>query len=266
MTFRSQPPGADPVRGARELLTVALNMLQALQQPPPDVRKALDYVAAASSALYVAQNEARTESSSLAELRTALDALTRALDILHSRPTFVAGLDTVASAVAQALALLYPRVRMSERQRKGVVLPGQLPSMDRRALVEMADRIAAERRELPPKTERLADQRLAGPRVTVEVDVGVLSESNFYAGVAADVSAGGVFVGTRDPLAVGTEVALYFTLEGGRTLHAEGTVRWVRAGDANDVPGMGVAFSRLSDEDRRAIADYCANRPPLVHE
>jgi uncharacterized protein (TIGR02266 family) len=254
------------VRGARELLTVALRTLQALEQQPPDVRRALDHVAAASSALYTAQNEATSESGSLADLRVALDELTRALDILHSRPAFMEGLDTVAAAVAQALALLYPRVRMSERQRKGVVLPGQLPSMDRRALVELAGRIDQERRELPPMTQRMAEQRVAGPRVTIEVDVGVLSESNFYAGVAADVSAGGVFVSTRDPLPVGTEVALYFTFGAGHTLHAEGMVRWSRAGDAHQSSGMGVAFSRLSDEDRRAIADYCANRPPLVHD
>jgi uncharacterized protein (TIGR02266 family) len=266
VTPRSPQPGTDPVRGARELLTVALRTLQAIAQPPPDLRLVLDHVAAASSALYTAQTEARTEAASGAGLRTALDELTRALELLHARPSYLDGLDTVAAAVAQALALLFPRVRASERQRRGVVPPDAMPSGDRQALVAMADRLAAERREAGPAAERPTEQRVAGARVTVEVDVGVLSESNFYAGVAADVSPGGVFVSTSEPLGVGTEVALYFTLAGGSTLHAEGIVRWTRPGDADHAPGMGVAFTRLTPEDQRAIGDYCANRAPLVHE
>ena len=100
----------------------------------------------------------------------------------------------------------------------------------------------------------------------VEVDVGVLSASNFYAGVAADVSPGGVFVSTTEPLPEGTEVELYFTLDGGRTLHAEGAVRWTRSKNRDQPPGMGVAFTTLSDDDRRLIADFCGNRPPLFHD
>jgi uncharacterized protein (TIGR02266 family) len=271
VTPGSRVPGSDPVRGARELLTVALRTLQAIPSPPPDVRLSLDHIAAASSALYVAQTEARTEQAALAGLRTALDDLTRALDLLHARPSYLEGIETVAASVAQALALLYPRVRTSERQRRGVILPGAVPNDDQRALVALSDRLDAERREPAPQTERLpearsGEQRVAGQRVTVEVDVGVLSESNFYAGIAADVSPGGVFVSTPQPLAVGTDMTLYFTLEGGRTLQADGVVRWTRPGDTNLPPGMGVAFTRLSPEDQRAIGDYCANRAPLVHD
>jgi uncharacterized protein (TIGR02266 family) len=237
-----------------------------MSPPPEDMRGALDHIAAASSALYTAHTEARTDAAALAGLRQALDELTRALDILHARPNPNESLDTVATAVAQALALLYPRVRMSERQRRGVVPPDAMASADRQALVAMADRLEAERLEHPPTAQRVDDQRVAGQRVTIEVDVGVLSESNFYAGIAADVSPGGVFVGTAEPLVVGTDVTLYFTLEGGRTLRTEGSVRWTRARNADQAPGMGVAFTRVGPEDQRAIGDYCANRAPLVHE
>ena len=265
MTAWLPQAGADPVRDARARLTEALQALQRITNRPPDLELALDHVAGASSALFSAEAAGITEAIALSHLRTALDALTRALDLLHARPTFIEGLDKIASAVAQALALLYPRVRMSERQRRGVVPPDGIPSLDRRALVALADRIDAARGEETPGTERLGEQRLAGQRVHIEVDVGVLSASNFYAGVAADVSTGGVFVSTPKPLAVGTEVALYFTLDGGRLLQAEGTVRWTR-GDGGAPPGMGVAFARLKQDDQRAIADFCANRPPLFHD
>jgi uncharacterized protein (TIGR02266 family) len=198
-------------------------------------------------------------------LRRALQELTSALDALHERVPGAHPLDAPALLVAQALAVLYPRVRLSERQRHGLVLVDAGTSDEAREPAATAERLDAARLAGPVRGEGLPEQRTAGQRVTIEVDVGVLSESNFYAGVAADVSAGGVFVSTPEPLPEGTEVALYFALDAGRTLHAEGAVRWTRA-RTDDLPaGMGVAFTQLNDEDRRAIADFCGNRPPWFH-
>lgn len=243
MNFGSVRPGSDPAHAARELIKPALSALERVAGSTPLATRVLNHVAAAMSALYAAEAEATTETAVTKSLRQALDALTRALDALHERAPNLHALDAPATAVAQALALLYPRVRVSERQRRTASLGGAAPF-----------------------TPHFPEQRLAGQRVTVEVDVGVLSESNFYAGVSADVSTGGIFVSTTDPLPEGTEVALYFTLGGGHTLHAEGTVRWTRGRSDDFSPGMGVAFTRLSDEDRRAVADFCGNRPPLFHD
>jgi uncharacterized protein (TIGR02266 family) len=264
VSFRSQPPGDDPARAARELLAPALATLQRGLAPTPLHARVLDRVAASMSALYAAEAEASTEASVNASLRQALDELTRALDALHARPPGPHPLDAPAAAVAQAMALLYPRVRVSERQRRGVVMADSVASHDRRELVAMAGRIDAAY-GTSGQSAAISEQR-AGPRVALEVDVGVLSESNFYAGVAADVGTGGVFVSTPAPLPEGTEIALYFSLGEGTTLHAEGTVRWTRV-KIGDLPaGMGVAFTRLSDDDRRTIADFCAHRPPLFHD
>lgn len=264
MSFRSPPAGDDPARTARELLAPALAELQQSTSPTPLGTRALDCVAAAMSALYGAEREAATEARVTASLRQALDELTRALDALHERTPGLHALDGPATAVARAMALLYPRVRLSERQRRGVVMAESVPSHERRALVAMADRIDAEHRA--PERTPAPELRTAGHRVRVEVDVGVLSESNFYTGVAADVSAGGVFVSTPTPLPVGTDVALYFSLGDGATLHAEAVVRWIRAKTSDLPAGMGVAFTRLSEDDRRTIADFCAHRPPLFHD
>src|SRR6185436_5550560 len=106
----------------------------------------------------------------------------------------------------------------------------------------------------------------ATERVPVEVDIGLLSDSNFYTGLSEDISSGGVFVATARPLPPGTTVTLYFTLPDGRPVRAEGTVRWAREGKDGRSAGMGVGFSTLDLDDRRAIADYCAKRPPLFHE
>lgn len=269
MSVRSPHPGEDPARAARELLAPALAELQQSKAPTKLGSRALDCVAAAMSALYAAEAEAGTEAGVNASLRQALDELTRALDSLHERTPGLHALDGPATAVARAMALLYPRVRLSERQRRGVVMAESVPSHERRALVAMADRIDAAHRaaeETPAAEHRSAELRVAGHRVRVDVDVGVLSESNFYTGVTSDVSLGGVFVSTPAPLPVGTEVALYFTLGDGATLHADASVRWVRAKTSDLPAGMGVAFTRLSDADRRTIADFCAHRPALFHD
>jgi uncharacterized protein (TIGR02266 family) len=139
------------------------------------------------------------------------------------------------------------------------MLPGAVPSIDRRALVALGDKLA--------ESERLGaagrhDQR-RDERVVLEVDVGLLSDSNFYTGLAEDVSSGGVFVSTPTPLPAGTDVTLFFVLAAGRTLKAEGQVRWLRA---SGTPGMGVAFTRLGDEERAAIEAFCSERPALFHE
>jgi uncharacterized protein (TIGR02266 family) len=264
VSLRSPYPGEDPARAARELLVPALAELQQNKAPTPLGAHALDHVAAAMSSLYAAEAEAATEAGVTSSLREALDELTRALDSLHERTPGLHALDGPATAVARAMALLYPRVRMSERQRRGVVMADAVPNHERRALVAMADRIDSE--HLVAAETPAPEQRTAGHRVRVDVDVGVLSESNFYSGVAADMSAGGVFVSTPAPLPVDTEVVLYFTLGDGVTLHAEASVRWIRATTSDLPAGMGVAFTHLSDADRRTIADFCGHRPPLFHD
>ncbi len=266
MTADPRQSSSDPVHRARELLTVALATLQKIPDRDADLARVLDHVAAASSALYAAVTELATEAEALVALREALDELTRALDMLHARTTFAPGLDAIAASVAQALALLYPRVRSRERQRHSVPprASRRPPDHDARPAATDGGRHAATDGDGPRVTEgHAAEQRVSGQRVTIVVDVGVLSASNFYAGVTADVSAGGVFVSTAAPLSVGTDVALFFTLGGDETLAAEGTVRWTRR---DEPAGMGVAFTQLNDRDRRAIADYCANRPPLFHD
>jgi uncharacterized protein (TIGR02266 family) len=250
------------VRAARELLKPALLELQRIAKPTPLVTGVLDRVAAATSALYAAETEATTPAGVNARLVQALDELTRALDALHERPPQLHALDAPATSVARALAVIYPRVRVSERQRRAVVLAEAVTTDERRA----AERAEGERRIASERVQPAVEQRAAGQRVRVEVDVGVLSASNFYAGVAADVSVGGIFVSTTEPLPEGTQVGLYFTLDGGHTLHAEGSVRWTRPKNGEEPPGMGVAFTHLSDDDRRVIGDFCGNRPPLFHD
>jgi molecular chaperone DnaK len=74
---------------------------------------------------------------------------------------------------------------------------------------------------------------------------------------ASDVSRGGIFVHSKQPLPVGTQLKLNLQLlDGTPLIVGEGTVFWTREPDANKpntVPGMGVRFSKLSSNSQRVI-------------
>ena len=270
---RETPPRSEPAHTARTLLAPALADLEGLVAPPSFATRALEHAAHAMSALYAAEAEARTEAAAKSRLRKAMDELSHALEALHEAPDRKGVLERVTSTVAHTLAFLYPVVTAAQRQRREVLSPGAVASRDRDALRAMAGPEAV---PLVPRTTPTAprpasdfaagDQRRTSERTLVEVDVGLLSDSNFFTGLSGDISQGGVFVATDNPLAPGATVTLYFTLPGGGAVRAEGSVRWARGAEEGRPAGMGVGFSSLGNRDRAVIAEYCARRPPLFHE
>ena len=74
---------------------------------------------------------------------------------------------------------------------------------------------------------------------------------------ASDVSRGGIFVHSRQPFAVGTQLRLDLQLlDGTPLIVGEGTVHWTREPDAakpNTVPGMGIRFSKLNGRSQQVI-------------
>jgi len=75
-----------------------------------------------------------------------------------------------------------------------------------------------------------------------------------------DVSRGGMFVDTRDPLPIGSEITIRFHL------NDEGPIVVALAEVKYHVTklGMGVQFLELSTADRKRIDDYVAKAPKLV--
>ncbi len=122
-------------------------------------------------------------------------------------------------------------------------------------------------RPSPPKAQANADRR-ASHRVAIEAQVTYVSESNFYAGFAEDLSDGGLFIATYNLQPIGTRIEISFTLPNGHIVKAAGQVRWVRdTRDDNDdaPPGMGVQFEALAPEDKRGIVAFLRHRDPLFY-
>src|SRR5262245_43126320 len=74
---------------------------------------------------------------------------------------------------------------------------------------------------------------------------------------AVNISRGGIFIATKTPKPVGTQLKFEFLLAGGENvIRGEGQVLWTREFDPNQptkAHGMGVKFTRLDGESQGVI-------------
>lgn len=105
--------------------------------------------------------------------------------------------------------------------------------------------------------EARAQNRRLSDRVTVSWDVDCETEDTFLYASIRNVSALGIFVLTRNPLEVGTELTLRFSPPGtGSPFALRGAVQWinpVRVLSENRNPGMGILFVDITLEDRERL-------------
>ncbi|HYQ14141.1 MAG TPA: TIGR02266 family protein [Polyangiaceae bacterium] len=258
-------------RQGRETLATALLSLQTSGIVDARIERAVEATAAASSALYSAEAVAPTDEAALSFIHSAVESLQRAVaDVSLLRPQH-SELEVAGNSLARTLAVLYPVLQHSLRQRRARLPAGGLSAEDARELRTMS---AFPRAPAPTGRERRPSALVGGRerrtsgnrRVFVEVEIGLTTESHIYTGLSLDVSTGGVFVATYDVAAPGTAISLHFVLPDGFVVNAEGVVRWTRAATTDAPPGMGVAFTSISVEALDHIAAFCASRPPLYFD
>jgi type IV pilus assembly protein PilZ len=107
---------------------------------------------------------------------------------------------------------------------------------------------------MPPGSERRIADRY---EVTWSVDCE--TEDTFLYASITNISEMGIFVQTREPLAVGTKLVLRFAPPGMvEPFVLNGTVQWINPvrplGD-NPNPGMGIRFDALTPADRERIVE-----------
>ncbi len=100
---------------------------------------------------------------------------------------------------------------------------------------------------------RSVEKRITS-RVPIRVLVEYTSIDDFLADYTSNVSLGGMFIGTDQPLPIGTRFRLRFRLpERAKTVETFGEVRWViPVGESTDA-GMGIRFDELAPTDQKAI-------------
>jgi len=113
-----------------------------------------------------------------------------------------------------------------------------------------------------------ADNRRVHARYAVDLEVSMSSEHNFYAGLAENISAGGIFVATHITKPVGEQLELSIALPGGLSIRATGEVRWTLAYSetSSAKPGLGIRFLDLSPEAVGLIERFVRNRDPLLYD
>jgi uncharacterized protein (TIGR02266 family) len=114
----------------------------------------------------------------------------------------------------------------------------------------------------------MSDEQPRAPRVPLQVEVTLESDHNFFAGIANNVSEGGLFVATTSPPPVGTEVGFELVLGGERFL-VMGVVRWVRdegAASSGAPAGCGVKWVNLEEGTLAAIQHFVEVRQTDFYE
>lgn len=209
-------------------------LLVALDEtPPPFLRAQLEAAARSLAEL--------DERSSLRDIQNLFGLVMVTLEAALSK---LAGRPELKQRITRALVVLHPVKKVIER---GSLSPPRPPT----------------RSSAPQPNRRRA------PRVEYETDVGFMSETNFFTGFSGDVSEGGLFVATYQPLPMGTRLSLSFVLPDGHQVTAEGRVAWMRATsglDGGTPPGMGIRFDSLNAVHREAIEEYVRLRQPLFFE
>lgn len=119
--------------------------------------------------------------------------------------------------------------------------------------------------DLPDDPAADPTERRSSPRVRLDTEISLASESQFFTGLTRNLSTGGVFVATYRRLPIGCHVSLVLTLPDGE-LAARGTVCWVRDASADGAPGIGIAFEPLDGDAFRRVEQFCALRDPLLYE
>src|SRR5215510_7482895 len=93
--------------------------------------------------------------------------------------------------------------------------------------------------------------------VTLKIKFKSATLEQFIERYAVDVSHGGIFIRTKEPLPVGTQMRFEFQLRDASALIAgDGTVVWIREHDParqGVAPGMGVRFDKLAVDSQKVL-------------
>ncbi len=104
------------------------------------------------------------------------------------------------------------------------------------------------------------------PRYPVNLEVSCSTRDAFLLNTVSNLSRGGMFIKSTQPLPLSAEVELTMTLPGANVrITARGRVVWnydIPKGTSHVVQGMGIRFLDMTTADRRRLTDYLGSLPP----
>ena len=112
-----------------------------------------------------------------------------------------------------------------------------------------------------------ARKQRADPRVNVDLAVQYRSAQEFTAAYAKNISGGGIFIKTQQPLGLNREVQLRFTLPNvSRQVVVQGLVVWTNPHPSRSSfpPGMGIKFMDLDPAAKTIIDGFVQEKLPAA--
>ncbi len=86
-------------------------------------------------------------------------------------------------------------------------------------------------------------------RLKVTVKSEVVFEEGFTYSNTVDVSKGGLFISTPEPIGIGSPISLAIQIPGENPVELSGVVKWVRNEEKDgERAGMGIEFNDMGDE------------------
>lgn len=96
------------------------------------------------------------------------------------------------------------------------------------------------------------------PRVMVRALVDYESQNTYLYDYSENLSQGGIFIQTDNPLKIGELIDLKFSIPDiEKVFQIKGEVRWVEHQGNKQIPkGMGIEFKDLTEDDRELLKEY----------
>jgi len=103
-------------------------------------------------------------------------------------------------------------------------------------------------------------ERRRSNRVGLLVRVDYKTVDELFSEFARNINEGGLFIETETPPAIGSEVALQFSIPGSdQPLQVIGRVVRASPGDRGEPPGMGIEFENLDNQSQDLIDELVRN-------
>ncbi len=177
-------------------------------------------------------------------MRRAMDYLAQSLKVLQEVEGGGDAVGKAAGSIAKALKTLHP-------------------------VVQSAKENALKLSTVPPPRNASTGRSSDAMAVNVNTMLNMNTDHQFYNGFSENIEEGGIFIATFDPKPVDSKVVVNFKLPGGHPVTARGKVQFVREYNPftpETPPGMGVKFTDLLKEDKRAIEKYLKQRAPMFYD
>lgn len=119
---------------------------------------------------------------------------------------------------------------------------------------------------------RPPEQRHDSRRLAYDVQVGVATRHRLFVGLTSNISSGGLFVATDEPLARGDQIEVRFRIPGSEhVFQKRAEVAWIRPfdegqSDSHQQAGAGVRLLDLSEDEKRMLNAFLDVHEPLFFE